>query len=105
MKELSKQEVDGLLQFNRSVVLLYFFTPLCGTCKVATSMLQVLEQALPDLPIYRCNVNLLSAYALKWKLTSVPCLVILEKDRIKRKLYAFQSVEFLYHQISEVRGR
>lgn len=104
MRELSKRELDGLLQFNQSHVLLYFYTPLCGTCKVSTRMLSIVEEAIPNTVIYQCNINFLASYAMRWKITSVPCLIILEKNRIKRKLYTFESVKDLYEQIQKLRG-
>ena len=100
MKELSKQELDGLLTFNKKRVALYFYTPLCGTCKLATRMLEVTLEALPTITVYTCNVNMMAEYVAKWQISSVPCLIMLEKNQVVSVEYSLQSVAKLYTTFS-----
>lgn len=96
MIELSREELDGLLRFNKRSIALYFYTPLCGTCKFSTQMLDIVTETLPNVTVYKCNINLLADIANKWQIESVPCLLILNKNRVVNKVYALKSVAYLY---------
>ena len=74
----------------------YLYTPLCGTCDVASKMLTVIENLLPDVPIGMANINYLGDFAMEMQVESVPCLIIANNGEIQEKIYAFQSVPFLY---------
>ena len=103
MIELSKLELDGLLIFNKKTIGIYFYTPLCGTCKLATKMLEVTLEVLPEVDIYKCNVNVMSPYVQQWQIQSVPCLVIINHDQVLKKEYALQSVSYLYSVLAPIR--
>lgn len=96
MKELEKTELEGLVRFNQRVTPLYLYTPLCGTCKVTTRMLEVVEAALPNLELYKVNLNYASEWAREWQIESVPCLVFLEGRTVQKKVYAFKTVHDVY---------
>ncbi|WP_202079925.1 thioredoxin family protein [Caldalkalibacillus salinus] len=96
MKELSPEELEGLLRFNRERKAVYVYTPLCGTCKVATKMLEIVENTMPSLEILRINLNQAPQLAKEWKVKSVPCLLILSQNQIVFRKYAFESVHTLY---------
>ncbi|RKN84161.1 thioredoxin family protein [Paenibacillus ginsengarvi] len=85
--ELRRQTTNG----DSFAVFLY--TPLCGTCKVAARMLDIVQAMRPDCEPGQANVNGLPKLLLEWQIESVPCLVHIENGRIRRKLYAFESVE------------
>jgi thioredoxin-like negative regulator of GroEL len=96
MVELGKREIEGLLRFNQKSIVVYFYSPLCGTCKLSTQMLDIALEALPEVNIYKCNINSTQEIAAQWQITSVPCLVILSKDKIINKVYALKSVAHIY---------
>jgi thioredoxin-like negative regulator of GroEL len=97
MKELSRIELEGLLKFHKGACALFFYTPFCGTCKLATKMLEVTLEALPEVMVYRCNVNSLAHIVSQWEISSVPCIIILEKKEVVKKVYALNSVADIYH--------
>jgi len=80
---------------------LFFHTPLCGTCQLAEKMLSLIE-AIPDFlgstPIYTCRVQEWQEVVQKWKIHSVPALVFLSNGQVQHIIYAFQSVSYLYEQ-------
>ncbi|MCT6925172.1 MULTISPECIES: thioredoxin family protein [Bacillales] len=81
---------------NNDVVTLYLYTPICGTCAIASKMMDVVEQLLPTMPIGKMNLNYSEKLALELQVESVPCLVIARDDGTMEKIYAFQSVLNLY---------
>ncbi|WP_017727968.1 thioredoxin family protein [Halalkalibacterium ligniniphilum] len=77
----------------------FVYSPLCGTCKLAKSMLRVMEQTFPRFEIKEVNINEKPQFAQERKVTSVPCLLLFDQDVEVERLYAFRSLEHLYHRI------
>ncbi len=96
MIELSQREIEVKRFENKEAFALFFYTPLCGTCKLSEQMLKVVLKMAPTLSLYKCNINLMPSLAQAWKLESIPCLIILEKGVPFQKVYAFKSVVHLY---------
>lgn len=84
---------------QRELAIIYLYTPLCGTCQVAKKMLTVVEAAVPGLDIGMINVNYARELALSYEVESVPCLLVFQQGKILKRIYAFQSVEYLYHEL------
>ncbi|MFC5541846.1 MAG: thioredoxin family protein [Bacilli bacterium] len=84
---------------NHEVTALYLYTPFCGTCKVASKMLEVVEVLLPQIPIGKANINFLEDFAFEQQIESVPCLLITKNGKEHEKVYAFESVQNLYEKL------
>ena len=82
-----------------NITAFYLYTPLCGTCQVATKMLAVVEELLPELQIGKADLNYVEDLAIDLEIESVPCLLISENGEIRDKIYAFHSVPFLYDKL------
>ncbi|MEK4875826.1 MULTISPECIES: thioredoxin domain-containing protein [Bacillus] len=80
---------------------LYFYTPLCGTCAVAGKMVDVIEKLFPDCTFAKADINYHEDFAHQYEIESVPCLMIFDKKELKDKIYAFHSVPFLYEKLSQ----
>ena len=81
------------------VAFLYLYTPLCGTCMVASKMLTILHTMKPELNIEKLDLNYAPELAKKYEIESVPCLVILADGELKEKVYRFESVPHLVEVI------
>lgn len=79
----------------------YLYTPMCGTCMVAEKMMDVIEQLLPNVKIGKANINFTEQLAFEEKIESVPCLLIANRGKIVEKIYAFQSVPYLYEKLNK----
>ena len=74
----------------------YLYTPMCGTCAVASKMMDVVHELYPTLPMGKANLNFMEDLAYELQIESVPCLIVTEHGQITEKVYAFQSVPYLY---------
>ncbi|MCF2647006.1 thioredoxin family protein [Niallia sp. Sow4_A1] len=83
------------------LVCLYLYTPLCGTCMVASKMLTILHTMKPDLHLGKMDLNYAPELAVEYEVESVPCLVIVEEGLLKEKLYRFESVPHLVEVINK----
>ncbi|WP_010306681.1 thioredoxin family protein [Kurthia senegalensis] len=77
----------------------YLYTPMCGTCAVASKLMDVTQQILPQIPMGKANLNFIEQIAYDYQIESVPCLLISENGQLREKVYAFQSVPNLYEKI------
>jgi thioredoxin-like negative regulator of GroEL len=100
--EATQTELQKLFLWRKQPYAVYFFTPLCGTCKLAERMLTVVEQMLPEIVLYQCNVNYAPFYVQDWEIRSVPCLVRIENQQKTAQIYAMKSVDELYQLLKPI---
>lgn len=81
---------------------LYAYTSMCGTCQVAGKMLDVVEAMNTGVPLERININYYEEIARDYQIESVPCLLLFEQGVLKKKIYAFQSVPYIYEEIRSI---
>ena len=74
----------------------YLYTPMCGTCAVASKMMDVVQELTPHVNIGKANLNYMEQLAYELEIESVPCLIVAQDGKITNKIYAFQSVPYLY---------
>lgn len=82
-------------------VLLYIFTPFCGTCAVAKGMLSKIEAVHGQNIFHEMNASLHPDFMKEYKIESVPCLLIMEGQAVKEKIYAFRSTGNIYSYLME----
>lgn len=75
---------------------IFFFTPLCGTCKVARRMLDVVAAMHPGWPIYAVDANFVPHRLQMWHIQSVPALAYWRRnDEEVEVQFAFSDVDSL----------
>lgn len=98
MKEWNEEHLHAFFD-RRATGLVYFYTPLCGTCQVASKMLQVIAE-LVNFEMGKMNLNFYPETAKKFEVESVPCLLFVKDGEIADMIYAFQSVPYLFEKIN-----
>ncbi|MEC5424973.1 thioredoxin family protein [Virgibacillus sp. C22-A2] len=83
-------------QLNQENYLLYIYTPFCGTCGLARTMLEKIESVHKQGVFYEMNASLYPEFMQANQVESVPCLLIKKDNEIKEKVYAFQSIANIY---------
>jgi len=86
---------------SNQLTMFYIYTPLCGTCQVASKMMQVVNEMKPY-SIGQANINYLENFAMEYQIESVPCLLIAKAGTVYNKIYAFQSVPFILEAIKSI---
>ncbi|KIY23277.1 MULTISPECIES: thioredoxin family protein [Mesobacillus] len=103
MEDWNKTEIETFLA-EKHTGYLYFYTPICGTCQLASKMLTVIEQLLPELRSGKADLNFLPEMAERFEIESVPCLILIKNGEVQEKIYAFQSVPYLFEKLTELQG-
>ncbi|MHA7966057.1 thioredoxin family protein [Paenibacillus sp. CAU 1782] len=99
LSEWNEKQVIELSRQHIGAAAILFTTPLCGTCKVAERMLEVVEAAGIRHPVVKMNINFAPNLAFEWKIQSVPCLVLVKNGTLLWKEYAMQSAGYLYERL------
>jgi len=97
MNEMNRIDLADFLE-NEEIGLLYFYTPLCGTCQVASRMLQIVEE-LVEVPMGKMNLNFYPDLAKAFAIESVPSLLFIRHGEVQETIYAFHSVPYLLEKI------
>ncbi|MEK5331495.1 thioredoxin family protein [Lysinibacillus sp. FSL W8-0992] len=100
MEEWSKEQWETAVKSGEKTAF-YLYTPMCGTCAVASKMMDIIEQLLPQLKLGKANINFLEQIAYDFQIESVPCLLVSDRGKVIDKVYAFQSVPFLYELLKK----
>ncbi|MGM9966021.1 MULTISPECIES: thioredoxin family protein [unclassified Rummeliibacillus] len=100
MQEWSIEEWENMKE-SKEQCTFYLYTSMCGTCQVASKMMEIMEATFPDIPMGKANINYVEQLAIDYKIESVPCLLITENGKVRDKIYAFQSVSYLFEKIQK----
>lgn len=96
-----EQEILNELLKTEAPLVLYLYTPMCGTCQLAGKMVEVVSELVPSLNWAKMNLNYIPELAVQWEIENVPCLLIFHNGKITERFYAFHSVPFLYENIKK----
>lgn len=96
MQEITIQQLEQKRDF-----LLYIHTPFCGTCHIARSFLETIENTHRKEIFAEMNASLYPEFMQKYQIESVPCLLIKQNNEIKEKVYTFHSIPNIYHYLLE----
>jgi thioredoxin-like negative regulator of GroEL len=96
-EEMLHEKVSSALSTTLEGLLIY--TPLCGTCQLAERMLEIVQATGIAMPLRKLNINYAPALREAWKITSVPCLVLLRDGTPIHMEYTMNSVDHLYNLI------
>ena len=92
-------EIDDVTEnFGEEKHLIFGYTPTCGTCKVSERMLDIAIEIL-KLPVKKIDMNFHSKFSETHQIMSVPVLMLMNKDKEVKRLYAFRSVPYLLENL------
>mgnify|MGYP002652486444 CR=1 FL=1 len=98
MKLTNQQRVNIDEHINQEKYLIFGYTPTCGTCKVSERMLDIANEIL-KLPITKIDLNFHPKFSEDHQIMSVPVLMLMNKDKEVKRLYAFRSVPYLLENL------
>lgn len=93
MQEITKERLE------KGNYLLFIYSPFCGTCHVARSMLEKIESVHQTELFDEMNASLYADFMQDKQIESVPCLLIMQNNVIKEKVYAFRSIPNIYNYL------
>lgn len=92
IQEITERDLLLRLGNAEDKAALLFYTPLCGTCRLAERMLEIAEESGIQVPVKKININFAPVLRDEWQISSVPCLIVTENGIPVLKEYAIGSV-------------
>lgn len=95
-REMDGKRLKGWVEASTAPVIVFFYTPTCGNCKMARRILDdVMKQSGLDATIILANLNGMPAAAVEWKIERVPALLQLQSGQVVQRTYDFMDLETL----------
>jgi thioredoxin 1 len=101
MATISRNEFDELVKKGNGVVLVDFFAPWCGPCKMLTPILEEIQKERPDLKIVKVDVDEEPDLAREHNVMSVPTMILYQNGKIKKNWVGLRSKPVLLQEIEE----
>ena len=98
METWSREQWEMAVQESTCTVY-YLYTPICGTCAIASKMMDVVSVMKPNVSMGKADLNYVRDIAVDYKIESVPCLLITIDGVLEEKIYAFKSVPDILQKI------
>ncbi|OUM84400.1 MAG: thioredoxin [Bacillus thermozeamaize] len=93
MKELTTQTFDDAIREGK--VLVDFWAPWCGPCRMQLPILEELSNELQEVTIAKVNVDEEATLASRFGVMSIPTLILFENGEEKERFVGVQSKEKL----------
>ncbi|WP_152655126.1 thioredoxin family protein [Oceanobacillus sp. CFH 90083] len=97
MKQFNEAEM------NHHRLILYIYTPFCGTCTVARAMLEKIERLHNENIFTEMNASMHPDFMQYHQIESVPCLAVMEEGKVLEKVYTLQSTANIYQYLMKYR--
>lgn len=87
MREINEIEFEELVKGNDKRVVVDFFATWCGPCKMLAPILEKVAEDVPEVAIYKVDVDKCGELASRYGIVSIPTLICFENgEEIKRQI-------------------
>lgn len=90
---ITEDNYEELVVKNDKKVLLDFYAVWCGPCQMQSPIVEELAQEREDILVGKVNTDEAQALAIKFKVMSIPTLVVLDHGEVVHKSVGLSSKE------------
>ncbi len=91
---------QSMRELDFKPVIFVLTTPFCGTCKLTMHMVQILAMSKPNWMFVELSSTPFADLMQQWKIESVPCILILERNQELKRWYRVGSVTELWQNLT-----
>ena len=82
MLNITKDNFEELVKNNPNPVLLDFWAPWCGPCRMVVPIVEEIAAERPDIKVGKINVDEQMELASRFQVTSIPLLVVMQNGEV-----------------------
>jgi thioredoxin 1 len=99
--ELTEEEFNEIIKNGHKIVVVDFFAEWCMPCVMLTPVIEELAESedLKDVKFTKLNVDENQKLAQKYKVSSIPCLIIFKEGKEVDRMIGAQSGEVIEEKI------
>lgn len=88
--ELNEINFEAEVEKNKALVLVDFWAPWCGPCKMLSPIVDEIAEECKDVKVCKVNVDEEQALASKFGVMSIPTLILFKNGNIANKVIGVQ---------------
>lgn len=78
IKQINQKDFAELVENKKGIVVIDFFATWCGPCRMLSPVMENVSNEVSDVNFYKIDVDENEALAMKFQISSIPCLVLLK---------------------------
>ena len=87
---ISKSNYEAEVQNSPLPVLLDFWAPWCGPCRMVAPIVEEIAEENEDIKLGKINVDEEMELAMEFGIVSIPTLIVLNKGAVARKVVGYR---------------
>lgn len=93
MTKITGENFDALVMQAQGKVLLDFWAAWCGPCQMIAPFVEAVAEESPDLLVGKVDVDADPALAVRFGISSIPTLLVIENGQVTGKLIGYHPKE------------
>ena len=86
---------------EKDIALVDFYADWCGPCKMVAPMVEEVANELPDITIAKANIDENMALAERYKVVSIPTLIVFKKGKESARSVGFARKEKILAMLND----
>ena len=101
--ELKSNEFENVVLKNEKPVLVDFWAPWCGPCRMVVPIVEEIAEEREDIVVCKVNVDQEGELAQRFGIMSIPTLIVFENGQIKAKSVGGRSKEQILNMFARTK--